>query len=76
LNSRRLLIVGIVWFLAAAAFAIYVAQTSFAIGFIVRGPVSNAVSIARICLLFICTAVLLIGWMIPVGIGVYRLLRL
>lgn len=75
MSPRSLLLVGVVWFLGAAGFGIYLSRTSFAIGWVIKGPVSNAASLAAIWLVFICTALLLIGWMIPVGIGLYRLLR-
>ena len=75
MSPRSLLLVGIVWFLAASAFVIYIGATDFAIGWLVTGAVSQAGSIATIYFLFTCTALLLTGWTIPVGIAVYRLLR-
>ena len=75
LSPRSLVLVGVVWFLAAATVAIYLGRTDFAIGWLVRGPVSRGASIATIYFLFVGTALLLIGWTVPVGIGVYRLLR-
>jgi hypothetical protein len=68
-------VIGAVWFLAAAVFDIYVGRTSFAIGWVVKGPASNAASLATIYFIFIFTVILLIGWTVPVGIGIYRLLR-
>lgn len=75
MSLRCLFLVGAVWFVTAAAFVIYIAQTDFAIGWLVGGMVSNAASVATVYFLFTCTALLLTGWTIPVGIGMYRLLR-
>jgi hypothetical protein len=74
-SPRSLIVIGIVWFLGAATFAVRFAQTSFAIGWIVKGPISNATSLAGIYFVFVFTIVFLIGWTVPISIGVYRLLR-
>ena len=75
MSPRSLLTAGAVWFLGAAAFGIYISQTSFTVTWLVKGSASRAASLVAIYFLFIGTALLLIGWMIPVAIGVYRLLR-
>ena len=75
MSPRALVVVGAAWFLAAVALGVYLSQTSFAIGWIANGSVSRLASLAGIYLVFLLTALLLIGWIIPVGIGVYRLLK-
>ncbi len=75
MGAKTLLLVGVAWFLAATAFEIYLGRTDFAIGWLAKGPVSTASSVAGIYLLIISAVILLIGWTIPVGIGLYRLVR-
>ena len=75
MSARGFLVIGAVWFLAAVAFGIYYGQTSFAIGWVVKDHMSNAVSLTTVYLMFVFTMIFLIGWIVPLGIGIYRILR-
>ena len=75
MSSRGLLVIGAVWFIAAAVLTIYLGQTDFAITWITPTRASRVGSSAVIYLMFISTALLLIGWIVPLGVGIYRLLK-
>lgn len=75
MSPRALFVIGTVWFMAATALVMRFARTDSAFGFVIPDPVSHPTSFFAVCLIIISTLFLLVGWVIPVAVGVYRLLR-
>jgi hypothetical protein len=74
-TARNLLLIGFIWFAAALALGIWLARTDFAIGWVDRGLASRTLAITAACGLVIACLLFLTGWILPVGLGAYRLLR-
>jgi hypothetical protein len=74
MTPRRLIAIGLAWFVAVVLFARFL-DRDFAYGFVAPSGLKVAVLIAGTYLLMFLYLVFLIGWLVPLGLGVYRLMR-
>ena len=75
MSARNLILIGSVWFVVAVVLEVRVGQTSFGVTVIGRSAASRAVALAGFYTLIAAYAALLLGWVVPFGLGLYRLVR-
>ena len=74
MTSKTLVAIGFAWLGIVVLWVRFVDQ-AFSIGWVVRSPIKQSASIAIFYLLISTYLVFLVGWLIPLGFGIYRLVR-
>jgi len=74
MTSKTLITVGLTW-LVAVAIWVWFGDESFSYVWVAKNSFKQAALIGGIYLLTLLYLVFLIGWLVPIGLGVYRLAR-
>jgi hypothetical protein len=74
MTPKKLIAIGLAWFVAVVLCARFL-DRDFAYGFVAPSAFKAVVLIASAYLFMTVYGVFLIGWLVPLGLGVYRLLR-
>lgn len=74
MTSKVMVAVGVAWFAIVVVWLRFFDQ-DFTITWLAQSPVKRAATIAAFYLLISMYLVFLAGWLIPLGIGIYRLVR-
>ena len=74
MTSKALITAGLVW-LAAVIVWVFFFDRDFAVGWVAPGPAKRVVLILGIYLAMFTYWVFLMGWLVPLGFGIYRLVR-
>jgi hypothetical protein len=74
MTSKTLVGIGLAWFGIVVLWVCFFDQ-AISIAWPVRSPIKQWASIAILYLLISTYFVFLVGWLIPLGFGIYRLVR-
>ncbi len=74
MTPKGLITVGLVWFVVVVLW-VCCFDRSFSLAWMASGPFKRAALIVGFYLVMITYLVFLIGWLAPLGLGIYRLVR-
>jgi hypothetical protein len=72
MSTRNLIVIGSVWFGMVAVW-LFFGQTSVSVSWLGKGTTGKIFGTALIYAVVVAYMLFIIGWVLPIGVGIYRL---